>query len=287
VGEDDPSDGGAPSRSDGSNGSAAKYIPEAGLGDAGAGRAGSGGAAGGGVSGAGAAASSGGGGASGAGGEAGTGSGGAAGEAGGGGQSAQGIGRCPADAAAHVLFVFDVSASMEEAFDDTSRIDAATAAVASALAAYDPALRVGALFFPTAACIPFQPPPPGGSVASLSAAPQLAFQSAEQFRQLWPDVVPFDVTIPGGTPLQEALDRADEALATLGASEPAGARRGMGRRQHAAMGGRARTNCRRQREHWRDRHGGRYAARHARDQAGARRRAVDGDRHGGLPLSLS
>jgi len=116
----------------------------------------------------------------------------------------------------NVLLLFDRSASMQDAWLNSglSRLAAAQQAVQSALAAHGAPLTIGALFFPTAACVVQLPPPPGGAVAPIGEAPQIDFQqSAAAFSVLWSErFMAVDQAMGLGTPLDEAFDRADVAL---------------------------------------------------------------------------
>lgn len=125
----------------------------------------------------------------------------------------QDSGADPGCVSPNVLFVFDESGSMEDAWGDATRLQGARAAVTAAVAAHAETLTAGALFFPTAACVPFLPPPLGGAVYPLSHAMQIDFRSGADFLQAWDEHrSALDVNQAIGTPLEEALDRADVGL---------------------------------------------------------------------------
>jgi hypothetical protein len=115
----------------------------------------------------------------------------------------------------NLLLVFDQSASMGEPWGTTgqNKLQAAQSAIMNAVTSLKDSLTVGALFFPTFACVPAFPPPPGGAVAPLEGDGQIPFQSGPMFLQSWAN----HWTMPGiglgiGTPMQEAFDRADVAI---------------------------------------------------------------------------
>lgn len=118
--------------------------------------------------------------------------------------------------AAHtVLFVFDESGSMGELFGSGTRLEAARAALQTVVADHADMLTAGALFFPSVACVPFFPAPPGGAVLPFSDPMQIGFRDADAFLEAWSERLSAMTVSQGiGTPLQEAFDRADVGLAT-------------------------------------------------------------------------
>lgn len=116
--------------------------------------------------------------------------------------------------AANLLIVFDESGSMNEPWQATTKLEVAKDGVRAAAATLPDAISVGALFFPTEACIPALPPPPLGSVAPIETSPQIGFRSATAFVDAWDAKWAAGPAVSSGigTPLQEAFDRADVAL---------------------------------------------------------------------------
>ena len=115
----------------------------------------------------------------------------------------------------NMLVIFDQSGSMDQMWTGGggSKLQAAQNALVQALTPLQDDLTVGAIFFPTLACIPFFPPPMGGSVQSIDGAQQIPFQPGPQFLTSW--MSHWGNRPPGdniGTPMQEAFDRADLAL---------------------------------------------------------------------------
>lgn len=115
----------------------------------------------------------------------------------------------------NLLLIFDQSGSMGQGWGDTgqSKLQAAQQALTNAITTLQDSLTVGAIFFPTAACVPFLPPPPGGAVLPIDGMGQIPFQPGPVFLQSWAA----HFNLPGvgsglGTPMQEAFDRADTAL---------------------------------------------------------------------------
>jgi hypothetical protein len=102
-----------------------------------------------------------------------------------------------------------------------SKLQAAQAAIVNAITALKDDVTVGAIFFPTTACIPVLPPPPGGAVAPIDGPGQIPFQPGPMFLQSWmqhwPMVNPANAI---GTPMQEAFDRADVAIANAKLTGP-------------------------------------------------------------------
>jgi hypothetical protein len=113
--------------------------------------------------------------------------------------------------------VFDQSLSMADPWGDNgdTKISAAQTAIVNAITSLQDSLTVGALFFPTYACIPALPPPPDGAVAPIDGEGQIPFQPAPMFLQSWMDKwSSASISLGIGTPMQEAFDRADSALAS-------------------------------------------------------------------------
>jgi hypothetical protein len=95
----------------------------------------------------------------------------------------------------------------------TSKLQAAQSALEAALTPLSDQLTAGAIFFPTFACLPVFPPPPGGAVSPITAADQIDFRAGPAFLQAWNTkwTTP-SLSLGIGTPLQEAFDRADVAI---------------------------------------------------------------------------
>lgn len=148
----------------------------------------------------------------------------------------------------NLLLVFDQSVSMSEPWGASgqTKLAAAQAAIRNAIMSLQDSLTVGALFFPTYACAgpggPGGPGLPGGglpggglpggglpgggpggvlnglggmSVEPIDGMGQIPFQPAPQFLPMWDE----HWTLAGvgtgiGTPMQEAFDRANEAIAS-------------------------------------------------------------------------
>lgn len=124
---------------------------------------------------------------------------------------------------ANLLVIFDQSGSMGDGWgvSGQSKLLAARTALVNALTPLQDVLTVGAIFFPTAACIPALPPPQGGAVAPIDAPTQIAFQPAATFLPAWEQ----HWTMPGagsgiGTPMQEAFDRAAVAIESAALTGP-------------------------------------------------------------------
>lgn len=142
----------------------------------------------------------------------------------------------------NLLLVFDQSLSMSEPWGTTgqTKLLAAQTAIKNAITSLQDSLTVGALFFPTAACAggpgglgraglpggpagvpggPGLPAGPGGLLGMRAVEPidgqgQIPFAAAPQFIQSWDQHWNSGTAGLGiGTPMQEAFDRADEALA--------------------------------------------------------------------------
>jgi hypothetical protein len=114
----------------------------------------------------------------------------------------------------NLLVIFDQSQSMDQAWSGGgSKLQAAQNALVQALTPLQDSITAGAIFFPTAACVPFLPPPPGGAVQAIDGAQQIAFQPGPQFLQSWQAHWGNRQLLDNlGTPMQEAFDRADAAL---------------------------------------------------------------------------
>jgi Mg-chelatase subunit ChlD len=115
----------------------------------------------------------------------------------------------------NLLLVFDQSASMAEPWGATgqNKLSAAQMAIANAITSLQDVVTVGAIFFPTYACVPVFPPPPGGAVANIDGEGQIPFKPGPEFIAAWNDhwatgSIGFGI----GTPMQEAFDRADSAI---------------------------------------------------------------------------
>ena len=148
----------------------------------------------------------------------------------------------------NLLLVFDQSVSMSEPWglSGQTKLAAAQAAIRNAIMSLQDSLTVGALFFPTYACAggagglggPGGPGLPGGlpggglpgglpgggpggvlnglggmSVEPIGGMGQIPFQPAAQFLPVWDEHwVLAGVGTGVGTPMQEAFDRANEAI---------------------------------------------------------------------------
>jgi len=115
----------------------------------------------------------------------------------------------------NLLIVFDQSASMAEPWGMTggTKIAAAQNAVMQAITSLQDSLTVGAIFFPTLACIPGLPAPMGGVVAPIDGMGQIPFQPGPQFLTSWTaHWTQLNGLLGLGTPMQEAFDRADVAI---------------------------------------------------------------------------
>ena len=114
----------------------------------------------------------------------------------------------------NLLLVFDQSLSMGEPWGMAgTKLQAAQKAIANSIMSLQDSLTVGAIFFPTFACIPALPPPPGGAVAPISGMGQIPFQPGPMFLQSWnAHWSDPSISLGIGTPMQEAFDRADVAL---------------------------------------------------------------------------
>jgi hypothetical protein len=137
----------------------------------------------------------------------------------------------------NLLLVFDQSASMSDMWGMTNqtKLAAAQASIRNAIMSLQDSLTVGALFFPSYTCVaippglipdglipdgglaglPFGMMGPGGiSVEPIAGTGQIPFQPAAQFLPLWDAHWSMAGAGTGiGTPMQEAFDRANEAIA--------------------------------------------------------------------------
>lgn len=146
----------------------------------------------------------------------------------------------------NLLLVFDQSLSMSEPWGTTgqTKLAAAQTAIKNAIMSLQDSLTVGALFFPTAACaagpgglarvaggalpggLPAGPGGPAGlpvgpgavlgmrAVEPIDGMGQIPFTPAPNFIQSWDQHWSNAAAALGiGTPMQEAFDRADDAIA--------------------------------------------------------------------------
>lgn len=110
----------------------------------------------------------------------------------------------------NLLIVFDQSLSMNDPWGNTTKIVAAQQALQNAIMTLQDSLTVGAIFFPTLACIPGLP---GVAVDPIDTANQIKFQPGPMFLQAWnAHWQMLGGALGIGTPMQEAFDRADAAL---------------------------------------------------------------------------
>ncbi|MDD9940382.1 MAG: VWA domain-containing protein [Myxococcales bacterium] len=113
----------------------------------------------------------------------------------------------------NMLVIFDQSASMDQPWGVAgSKLQAANNALVQALTPLQDWLTVGAIFFPTVACIPFFATPPGGAVEPIEGPNQIPFQSGPEFLNAWRQHWATRFIGGIGTPMQEAFDRADLAI---------------------------------------------------------------------------
>lgn len=112
----------------------------------------------------------------------------------------------------NLLVVFDQSASMNDAWGTSNKLQAAQDALSAALTPLADQLTVGAIMFPTLACIPFIPPPAGGVVAPITDPLQISFRPGPEFLTAWNALWPGGMGEGLGTPVNEAMDRAAVAL---------------------------------------------------------------------------
>ncbi|HET8936677.1 MAG TPA: vWA domain-containing protein [Polyangiales bacterium] len=146
----------------------------------------------------------------------------------------------------NLLLVFDQSVSMSEPWGTSgqTKLTAAQAAIRNAIMSLQDSLTVGAIFFPTYACaarggpgigsgglpggaqLPGAGLPGGGpggvlmgitgmAVEPITGMGQIPFHPATEFLPMWDEHWNMAGAGTGvGTPMQEAFDRANEALAT-------------------------------------------------------------------------
>ena len=114
----------------------------------------------------------------------------------------------------NLLIIFDMSGSMGDLWLGlgTNKRDAARQALEAAITPLQDQLNVGAIFFPTVACVPLLPPPPGGAVAPITDGTQINFAPGPQFMQTWNQRWSIPALDGIGTPMNEAFDRAAVAL---------------------------------------------------------------------------
>ena len=115
----------------------------------------------------------------------------------------------------NLLLIFDQSLSMAEGWGSTgqSKLVAAQNAIVGAITSLQDLVTVGAIFFPTYACIPGLPTGPEGAVAPIDGEGQIPFQPGPMFLQSWTNHWSNAAAGLGiGTPMQEAFDRADAAI---------------------------------------------------------------------------
>jgi hypothetical protein len=94
-----------------------------------------------------------------------------------------------------------------------TKLAAAQTSIVSAITSLQNQVTVGALFFPTYACLPGLPPAEGGAVTPIDGEGQIPFQPGPMFLQAWMNHWSNAAAGLGiGTPMQEAFDRADAAL---------------------------------------------------------------------------
>jgi hypothetical protein len=111
----------------------------------------------------------------------------------------------------NLLIVFDQSLSMNDPWAMTTKIVAAQTALQNAIMSLQDSLTVGAIFFPTLGCIPGLP---GVAVDPIDSANQIPFQPGPMFLQAWnTHWTNVGGALGIGTPMNEAFDRADVALA--------------------------------------------------------------------------
>jgi hypothetical protein len=111
-----------------------------------------------------------------------------------------------------LLVVFDQSGSMNDAWGTSNKLQAAQDALTAAITPLADQLTIGAILFPTFACVPFLPPPEGGAVAPISDPLQISFRPGPEFLATWNGLWPGGQGNGLGTPVNEAMDRAAVAL---------------------------------------------------------------------------
>ena len=112
----------------------------------------------------------------------------------------------------NLLVVFDQSASMNDAWGTSNKLQAAQDALTAAITPLADQLTIGAIMFPTLACIPFVPPAAGGVVAPITDPLQISFRPGAEFLTAWNARWPSGMGEGLGTPVNEAMDRAAVAL---------------------------------------------------------------------------
>jgi hypothetical protein len=113
----------------------------------------------------------------------------------------------------NLLVVFDQSLSMNDPWGTSNKLQAAQDALSAAIMPLADQLTVGAILFPTVACIPF--PAMGGNVAPITDPVQISFRPGADFLTAWNALWPgggADPLVGLGTPVNEAMDRAAVAL---------------------------------------------------------------------------
>jgi hypothetical protein len=121
----------------------------------------------------------------------------------------------------NILVIFDQSVSMSDpaqggTWGNTTKLQAAQNALVQAMTPLQNDLTAGAIFFPTLDCDPFLGVQvDGGSVQPIEM--QFPFQPGPDFLAAWQAKFAAPGQAPIGTPLAEAMDRADVAInAALG-----------------------------------------------------------------------
>lgn len=110
----------------------------------------------------------------------------------------------------NLLVVFDQSLSMNDAWGTSNKLQAAQDALSGAITPLADQLTIGAILFPTIACIPF--PAMGGNVAPITDPLQISFRPGPDFLTAWNALWPAGMADGLGTPVNEAMDRAAVAL---------------------------------------------------------------------------
>jgi hypothetical protein len=110
----------------------------------------------------------------------------------------------------NLLVVFDQSASMNDAWGTSNKLQAAQDALTAAITPLADMLTVGAIVFPTQVCL--LAPPMGGAVAPITDPMQISFRPGAEFLTAWNALWPTGMGPGLGTPVNEAMDRAAVAL---------------------------------------------------------------------------
>jgi len=110
----------------------------------------------------------------------------------------------------NLLIIFDQSASMNEPWGTSTKLEAAKAALVAAITPLADKLTVGAIFLPTSICAAIALE--GGAVAPIEDPAQINFMPGPAFLQAWDAKWANSLDLGVGTPLNEAFDRADVAL---------------------------------------------------------------------------